>query len=143
MGIPGALFSIDPGERAAQLGDEVVAARLVAVPPAAGDALGARDEHELGFANAPWRGEQPRRPRPGLHEIVRVPIARLDPPPGIFRPTVRKRRHAIDGIAAKARLQPLDELRPLLRLGGAVAEKAAAGHAERREIASIERDDLY
>src|SRR6267143_1399522 len=133
MHVPGAFLAINPSHGTAKFGDEIIAPRFVAVPPAAGDALGPRDERKLGFGHAPWRGEQPCRPWSGLDEIMRVPVARLDPLPGVFRPMVRKRRHAIDCIAAKARLQPLDELGPLLGLGGAVAKKAAACRAERSE----------
>ena len=56
---------------------------------------------------------------------------------------VRKRRHAVDGIAPKARLQALDELGPLLGLGDAVAEKPATWRAERHKIAGIECDCFY
>src|SRR5262249_44521638 len=147
MEVPGsfspAFLPIDPGDGAADLGDEVVAARLVTVPPAAGDAFGTGDERQPGFCNPSGLRQQPCRPRPRLHEIVRVPVARLDTPPGVFRPMVRKRRHAVAGIAPKPRLHRLAELGPLLGLRGAVAKEAAAWRAERREISRLERDGLY
>src|SRR5919204_804062 len=143
MHVPGAFFAINPGDGAAELGDEVVTARLVAIPPAAGYALGTGDERELGLGYATRRGEEPRRPRSGLHEIVRVPVARFDAAPCMLRAVIREHGDAINGIAAEARLQPLEELGPVLRLGGTVAEEAAAWRTERSEIASIERDGLY
>src|SRR5438067_5057949 len=114
MDVPGAFLAIDPGERTSQLGDEVIASRLVAIPPAAGDALRTGEQLELGLRDASRTLVEPRRPRSRLHEIVRIPLARRDAPPGVLRPVVRKRRDAIDGVAAQARLQALEELGPLL-----------------------------
>src|SRR5437660_1068497 len=46
MHVPVTVFSVYPGERSAEFGDEVVPPSFVAVPPAAGDALGTGDERE-------------------------------------------------------------------------------------------------
>src|ERR1051325_9534380 len=143
MHVPGAFFAINPGDGAAELSDEIVATRLVGVPPAAGNALGTRDQYQLGLRDAARRGDEPRRPRAGLHEIMRIPVARLDAPPRGFGSMVGKRRHAIHGVAAKPRLQPFDQLRPLLGLGYAVAKEPAACAAERREVTGFERNGLY
>src|SRR5919204_1565701 len=100
MHVPVAGFAVDPGERAAELGDEVVAPRRVAVPPAAGDALGTGNEHERAFLDRNYSFQQPSRPRPRLHELVRVPFPGRDAPPRVFGTMVGKRTHAIHGIAS-------------------------------------------
>src|SRR3954468_7605951 len=140
MHVPGAFLAIDPRDDLAKLGDEVIAPRLVAVPPAAGDALGPGKEPGLRLRYRLRPFEQPRRARPRLHELVRIPFARRDASPGVFRAVIRERCHAIHGVAAKARLQPLDELGPLLGFRGPVAEEAAARRAERRELACLKSD---
>ena len=66
------------------------------------------------------------RPRPRLHEFVRIPFARLDAPPGVLRAMVGMGGEAVDRLAAEARLQPLEEPRPVLGFGARVAEHAAA-----------------
>src|SRR3954470_16470525 len=85
MQVPFASFTKDPAERAAlELGDEIVALRLVAVPPAALDALRAGEQRELHRAQPARRLEQPQRPRARLAELARIPFARLDAPPGVL-----------------------------------------------------------
>jgi len=88
MQVPGALFAVDPRHRAADLRDEVIAPRIVAIPPTAGDALGTGEQDERRLIHADYFVEEPGGPRPGLHEFVRVPLAGLHPPPGIFGPVV-------------------------------------------------------
>src|SRR5260221_1204406 len=140
MQVPLPLFSIYPGERAAELGDEVVAPRVVAVPPAAGDALGAGDERELGFFHRRNFAQEPCRPRAGLHELARIPFARLDAVPGVLRAVIGIGGDAMDRVAPQTRLQALEELRPVLGLRRTVAEKPAASAAEQCEVAGLERD---
>src|SRR6266571_3174827 len=96
MQVPFARFAIDPGKRFLQPGDEVIAPRLVAVPPAALDALGPGEQRELRLGDAARRLEQPQRPRAGLPELARVPFARLDAPPGVLGPVVGLHREAAD-----------------------------------------------
>src|SRR5258708_32289760 len=126
MQVPLPLFSIYPGERAAELGDEVVAPRVVRVPPAAGDALGAGDERELGFFHRPNFVQEPCRPRAGLHELVRIPFARLDAAPGVLRAVIGIGGDAMDRGPPQTRPQALEEPRPGLRLRPPVAEKPPA-----------------
>src|SRR5207237_1954031 len=85
MQVPLPFFSVYPAQGAAELGDEVIAPRVVAVPPAAGDALRAGDERQLGFFHRPSFLQEPCRPRAGLHELVQVPLARRDAAPGVLR----------------------------------------------------------
>src|SRR3989442_6044539 len=122
MQVPLPFLAVYPGERAAELGDEVVAPRVVAVPPAAGDALGTGEQRELGFFHRKSFFQEPRRTRPRLHELVRIPFAGLDAPPGVLGTMVRVRRDAIHRLAPQPRLQSLHEPRPILRLCRAVAE---------------------
>src|SRR5258706_2715506 len=137
MQVPLPLFSIYPGERAAELGDEVVAPRVVAIPPAAGEALGAGDERELGFFHRPSFVQEPCRPRAELHELVRIPFARLDAAPGVLRAVIGIVGGAIDRVAPQTRLQALEELRPVLGLRPPVAAKPPALAAEQSEIARL------
>src|SRR5258708_14073296 len=123
MQVPLPLFSIYPGERAAELGDEVVAPRVVAVPPAAGDALGAGDERELGFFHRPNFVQEPCRPRAGLHELVRIPFAGLDAAPGVLRAVIGIGGDAMDPGAPQTPLPALQELRPALALPPPVPPK--------------------
>src|SRR5438067_13127204 len=140
MYVPLPFFSVYPAQGAAELGDEVVAPRVVAVPPAAGDALGTGDERQLGFFHRPSFLQEPCRPRAGLHELVQVPLARRDAAPGVLRTVIGIGGDAMHRIAPETRLQALEELRPVLGLRGTVAEKPAASAAEQREIAGLERD---
>src|SRR5215210_4181843 len=140
MQVPVAFFSIHPCERAAERGDEVVAPRLVAVPPAARDALGAGDEIEPLFVYRNGFFQQPCRARPRWREVVRIPVARLHASPGVFRTMIRKRAQAVHGIAPQPRLQALEEPRPVLGLRRAVSEKATAMGAEWREIGRVHAD---
>src|SRR5438045_184647 len=112
-----AFFSIHPGKRWPELGDEIIAPRLVAIPPAAGDALGTGDELEPAFLHRDRPFEQPGRARTRLHELVRIPFARLDAAPGIFRPMVGMERDAMYCIAPQAGLQAPEQPRPVPRLG--------------------------
>src|SRR5436309_14835051 len=133
MHVPVAFLSVHPCERAAQFGDEVVAPRVVAVPPAAGDALGTGDQAELSLFHRKNFFQKPGGPRPGLHELMRIPFAGLDAAPRMLRAVIGISADAVDRVAAEARLQPLEKLRPILGFGGAVAEKSPALRAERRE----------
>src|SRR5262245_47803310 len=139
---PFAGFAIDPGEaRLAQPCDEIVAPRLVAVPPAALDALRPGEQRE-GALGEPPRLEEPGRPRPGLAELARLPVARRHAPPGAFRPVVGIEAEAVHRLAPEARLQPLDEPRPVLGVGRRVAEQAAAVPGERLEVPRF-HDDAF
>src|SRR5882672_5447412 len=122
MHVPLPFFPVHPGKRATELGDEVVALRLVAVPPAARDALGPGHQREPAFLHRNDTAQQPGRPRSRLHELVWIPFARRDALPGMLGAVVRVRRDAIHGLASEPRLQALDEARPVLAFGGAVAE---------------------
>src|SRR6185503_16893164 len=105
---PFALFPVDPRERISEPGDEVVAPRLVAVPPAALDALGAGEQSQLPLVHGMGRIQQPCRPRPGLDELARVPVAGVDAPPGVLGTVVGYAGDAVHRLAPEARLQPLD-----------------------------------
>src|SRR5690242_18514654 len=110
---PSFLVAVDPEERAFRgAGHEVVALRVVAVPPARLDAFRAGEQLEVLLRGPPRRIEQPERPRARLDELARIPFAGLDAPPGVFGPMVGLRREAVDRRIAEPALQPLDELRP-------------------------------
>src|SRR3981189_1461302 len=120
---PCAGFAVNPAQgRIGKAGDEVVAPRLVAVPPAALDALGAGEQLQIVFAHRARRLEQPKRTRAWMPELARIPFAGLDAPPAVFRTMIRMSRQAVDRVGAEARLQPLGETRPALVTG----ERAAA-----------------
>src|SRR5262245_40951321 len=118
MQVPFPGFTIDPAERAAlELGDEVVALRLVAVPPAAFDALRAGEHADLPGAE-PARGlEQPQRPCAGRADLARVPFARLDAPPGVLGPMVGLGGEAVHRLRPEPLPQALDQARPVLLVG--------------------------
>src|SRR3970040_1756991 len=126
MQVPLPGFTVDPGEGLlSQLRDEVITPGIVAVPPAALDALGPGEQREPGFGQ-PARLEEPCRPRAGLPELVRIPVSRRDAAPGVFRAVVGAGGEAVDRLAAEARLQPLAEPRPVFGLSRGVAEHAGA-----------------
>src|SRR5947207_16025311 len=110
MQVPVAFLSVHPRERVAQFGDEVVAPRLVAVPPAAGDALGTGDQRELSFFHRKNFLQKPCGTRPRLHELVRIPFAGLDAAPGVLRAVIGISADAVDRVASEAPLTPLQEL---------------------------------
>src|ERR1700682_3282421 len=142
MQVPFAGFAIDPGERiVAKLRYEVIALRLVAVPPAAFDAPGSREERDLRLLQPPRLGE-PGRPGPGLPEFPRVPVPGLDAPPGVLGTMVRRGGEAINPAAPQPHRQPLDDLRPILGLGRHIAEEAAASRSERGEVRGLDADGL-
>src|SRR3954469_12070925 len=118
---PLAFLPVHPRQRFAEPGDEVVAPRLVAVPPAAFDALGAGEQGELVLIEDFWRLEQPCRPRSRLHEMARIPVAGLDAPPGVLGTVVGAAGAGVPRVLPQARLQPLAEPRPVFGLGGRVA----------------------
>src|SRR5262245_31908064 len=110
MQIPFAGFAVDPGHRLLfQLRNEVVALRLVAVPPARLDALGTGEQRELAVAQPARRLQQPQRARAGLPELARLPFARLDAAPGELGAVVRIEREAVHGAVPEARLEALEE----------------------------------
>src|SRR5437762_13924314 len=121
MRVPVTVFSVYPGERSAEFGNEVVPPSFVAVPPAAGDALGTGDEREPAFLHRDDLFQQPCRARAGLDEVVRIPFAGLDAAPGVLGSVVRIDADAVHRIASQAGLQPLQHPRPVLRLGRTVA----------------------
>src|ERR1051325_5239063 len=137
---PLAVFPVDPGERFAEPGDEVVAPRLVAVPPAALDPLRAGRKLHLRLLYRERLMQEPCRPGPRRGELARIPVAGLDAPPGVLGTVVGHAADAVHRFAARAPLQPLDEPCPVLGLGGSVAEQAPARRRERREILRLERD---
>src|SRR5947199_2113294 len=97
---PVVLFAVDPGERALAARDEVVALRLVAVPPAALDALRAGKQMEVLVVDLPGRIHEPNRARAGLAELARVPLTGLDAPPRVLGTVVGLRREAVDRLGA-------------------------------------------
>src|SRR6267142_2201825 len=103
MHVPLPFVSIDPGQRAAEFGDKIIALRLVAVPPPARDALGTRDQREPAFRHGNDPVQQPCRPRPGRHELVRIPFARLDALPGVLGAVVGVRRDAVHRLPPEPR----------------------------------------
>src|SRR5438552_17422936 len=115
---PCAGFAVNPAQgRIGKAGDEVVAPRVVAVPPAALDALRAGEQLQIVFAHRARRLEQPQRARAGVPELARIPFAGLDAPPAVFRTMIRMSRQAVDRVGAEARLQPLGETLPAFVLG--------------------------
>src|SRR5260221_14668722 len=107
-----------------QPGDKVIALRLVAVPPAALDALRPGKEREVRFEQAARLLQQPQRPRPRLPELARIPFAGLDPAPGMLGPMLGLRGEAADRLAAEADAQALDQPRPVFLFAGQIAEQA-------------------
>src|SRR5690349_15328527 len=142
MQVPLAGLAVDPGRRNVPFGDEVVALRVVAVPPARLDALGAREQLEFILAEAARILEEPERARPGLDEFARLPFARLDAAPGQLGAMVRISRKAVHRAAAEAHLEPLQQPRPVLGLGQPVAEHARAASWQGHEIPGLEADRL-
>src|SRR5256885_12980142 len=123
MHVPAVVFAVDPDHgRVVRARDEVIALRLVAVPPSRLDALGTGEELEFLFADAPRRLEQPERPRPRLPELARIPFPKLDAAPGVFGTMVGLRRQPMDRPSAEPPLQPLCELRPVFLVGARIAE---------------------
>src|SRR5258708_35987736 len=112
MQVPLPLFSVYPGERAAERGDEVVAPRVVAIPPAAGDALRAGDQRKLALFHRKSFLQEPGGPRAGLHELVRIPLAGLDAAPGVLRAVIGTGGGALDRVVPPTRLQAPQGLRP-------------------------------
>src|SRR4051812_23385030 len=111
---PFARFAVHPCQGAAcGLGNEVIAFRVVSVPPARLDPLGTGKELELRLGHPSCRIEQPCRPRSGWGCLARLPFARLYLLPGMLRAMVGRSRKAMDGIAAQACPQALDELHPV------------------------------
>src|SRR5688572_5360455 len=142
MQVPFAGFAVDPAEGLAQPGDEIIAARLVAIPPARFDALRPRQQSEFGFLY--FSGfDKPKRARARLYKLARVPIAGLDAPPGELGPVVRLGGEPVHRRVAEARAQPLDELHPVLGIGPGIAEQAAAALVQRREIGGLQADRVY
>src|SRR5690349_10925362 len=144
MQVPVAVFAIDPRQRSGrEPRHEVVALRLVAVPPAALDALRSGEQLETFRLQTPRRGEQPGRARPGRAELVRIPVAGLDATPRVLGAVVRHRGDAVDGFASEARLQALQQLRPVLAFAGCIAEETRAAPGERYEAISLDPDGLH
>src|SRR5688572_18215478 len=141
---PALLVAVDPGERrVGHLRDEIVAARLVAVPPSRLDALGAGEQDESAFFRFLSFFEQPNRARSGLMEVVRIPLARLDAPPGMLGAVLGMRGEAAHRLVPKARAQPLEQARPALGFGAGVAEHGAAARVQRLEIRRLQPDRLH
>src|SRR6185295_6542964 len=140
---PFAAFAEDPRQGIIrQPGDEVVAFRLVAVPPAALDALGAAEQGEFALGEAARFLEQPQRSRARLAEFARIPFAGLDPPPGMLGPVVGLRRQAADRFRAEAHAQALDQARPVLLVGRRIAEQSPALRPEWFETRCMQLDRL-
>src|SRR6185369_850569 len=139
---PVARFAVDPDERRFGTRDEVVALRLVAVPPAALDALGAGKQIQILIVNFSWRIKQPKRARAGLAELARIPVSRLHAPPRIFGTMIGLRGEPVDRLRAQARLQALEEARPVLARGLRIAEHGEAALVQRREIPRLQANGL-
>src|SRR5437879_3306643 len=141
---PCAGFAVNPAQgRIGKADDEVVAPRLVAVPPAALDALGAGEQLQIVFAHRARRLEQPQRARAWMPELPRIPFAGLDAPPAVFRTMIRMSRQTVDRVGAEARLQPLGETAPAFVLGERVAEHPCSARVQRRKIAGLEPDRFH
>src|SRR6185503_14254775 len=142
MQVPFAGFAVDPAVGFAQPGEKIVAARLVAVPPARFDALWPRQQSEFGFLY--FSGfHKPKRTRARLYKLARVPVAGLDAPPGELGPVVRLRGEPVHRRVAEARAQSLDELHPVLGIGPGIAEQPAAALMQRREIRGLQADRVH
>src|SRR5512145_1197546 len=91
VGRAAASFPVDPGERAVgQPGDEVIAPRVIAVPPARLDALRTSERSEFAFFQL-FRFKKPNWARAGSRIRSRIPFAGLDAPPGVLRAMIRQR----------------------------------------------------
>src|SRR6188508_3256099 len=144
MQVPFTRLAVDPRERGIrQARHEVVALRVVAVPPARLDALRAGERRKFAFAQFFFFFQQPQRARSWRAKFARVPFARLDAAPGMLGAVIGLGGEAADRVVAKARAQPLGEARPAFGLGGAVAEHAGALSRERGEIPGFEPDRLH
>src|SRR2546421_7353111 len=141
MQVPLSLFAVDPGEGGlAKARDEIVAPRVVAVPPAAFDALGSGEELEARLVETARRLDEPGGPRTRLAELARVPVAGLDAPPGILRAVVRRGGEAVNRTASEAQLQTLEELRPVPGGVGGMAQATRAARGEGDEMRRLEAD---
>src|SRR5262245_19500748 len=107
MQVPLAVFAVDPGRRVVFPCDEVVAPRLVAVPPARFDALGTGEQRGRLLPEPARRLEQPQRSPPRLAELARLPLARLDRAPGELGTVIGMQGEAVHRASAEALLQPL------------------------------------
>src|SRR5688572_20263790 len=142
MHVPFAVFAIHPADRCiAQARDEVIAPRVVAIPPARLDALRSCKRAEFPFTDF-LRFEKPNWPRSRRGGLTRVPLAGLDAAPGMFRTVIGLRRESVYRLGAEARAQPLDQARPIFGFERRIAEHAGARTGERREIAGFEHDRL-
>src|ERR671918_362263 len=105
MQVPLPFFAVDPAERATrQPGDEIVAPGVVAIPPAGLDAFRAGERHELALLQ-PLGLEKPYGPWPRRTELARIPLARLDAPPGVLGTMVGLRGEPMHRVVAQARTQ--------------------------------------
>src|SRR5258706_8271746 len=136
---PCTVFAVDPaGGVVRQPGDEVVALRLVAVPPAALDALQPGEQREFRLGQAARLLQEPQRPRTRLPELARIPFAGLDPAPGMLGPVIGLRGEAADRLAAEADAQALEQPCPIFVFARRIAEQAAAARPKRREIGRMQ-----
>src|SRR5436190_20601094 len=115
MQAPLAAFAADPaGGVVRQPSDEVVALRLVAVPPSAFDTLRAGEQREFRLGQATRPRQEPERSSARLPELARIPFAGLDPAPGMLGPVVGLRGEAADCFAAETDAQAPEQPRPVL-----------------------------
>src|SRR5687768_11799228 len=130
MQVPFAAFAVDPAQRdgmetrrvsRSELGDEVVALRVVAVPPAALDALRPGEQAEAALLQLP-RLQQPQRARPGRVELARIPFAGLDALPGMLGAMVGIGGEPVHAFVPEALAQPLEQPRPVFGVRRRVAE---------------------
>src|SRR5688500_10778818 len=117
MQVPFTAFAVDPSERdgmetrrvsRSKLGNEVVALRVVAVPPAAFDALRPGKQAEAPLLQLS-RFQQPQRARPRRLELARIPFARLDALPGMLGTMVGIGGEPADAFVPEALAQPLEQ----------------------------------
>src|ERR1700694_49608 len=141
---PFAGFAVNPAQgRIGKTGDEIVAPRLVAVPPAAFDTLGAGKQQEIVFAHRARRLEQPERAWAGMPELPRLPFAGLDAPPAVLWTMIGISRYSIDRVVSEARLQPLGKTRPAFVLGERVAEHSRGTRLQQRKIVGFEPNRFH
>src|SRR5688572_16983190 len=95
---PFAGVSINPDQRIIrQSRNEVVTARFVAIPPPRFDALRSGEQGKLALLQSLGL-HQPHGPRTGLAELARIPLPRLDAPPGVLGTMIGMRRKAVDRV---------------------------------------------
>src|SRR5690606_25962486 len=105
--------------------DVVVAARVVAVPPAAFQALGSGDDARMRVAQGDRPLQQPRRARRAARRgsYAQAVVTGAGAAPGALGAGIVRGREAPDRLVAQARAQAFAQLRPRQRLRRTAVEQ--------------------